>query len=131
MLPINSLNFEIICYFHNQINKNKRFRRDSYDEDEYEIVCKHSNTGKSIKLGWIIVFQIEIKLIVLRFKNIHEKLSKYLNVIWIICGEVRYAWHSNGLLICLLQEFWVEKLPLKNVWYPYDKAMIAAQYSQS
>ena len=57
-------------------------------------------------------------------RGLFEKFSKYLNVIWIICGEVRYAWHSNGLLICLLQEFWVEKLPLKNAWYPYDKAMI-------
>ena len=41
-----------------EINNTKRFRRDSYDEDEYEIVCKHSNTGNAIKLDWNIVFQI-------------------------------------------------------------------------
>ena len=33
-----------------EINSTKRFRRDGYDEDEYEIVCKHSNTGNAIKL---------------------------------------------------------------------------------
>ena len=33
-----------------KINNTKRFRRDSYDEDEYEIVCKHSNTGKAIEI---------------------------------------------------------------------------------
>ena len=33
-----------------EINNTKRFRRDGYDEDEYEIVCKHSNTGNAIKL---------------------------------------------------------------------------------
>ena len=32
-----------------EINETKRFRRDDYDEDEYEIVCKHSNTGNNIK----------------------------------------------------------------------------------
>ena len=41
-----------------EINNTKRFRRDGYDEDEYEIVCKHSNTGNAIKLDWNIVFQI-------------------------------------------------------------------------
>ena len=34
----------------NEIDKTKRFRRDGYDEDEYEIVCKHSNTGKAIEI---------------------------------------------------------------------------------
>ena len=26
-------------------NRSRRYRRESYDEDDYEIVCKHSNTG--------------------------------------------------------------------------------------
>ena len=26
-------------------NKSKRYRREDYNEDDYEIVCKHSNTG--------------------------------------------------------------------------------------
>ena len=28
-------------------NKSKRYRREDYNEDDYEIVCKHSNTGLS------------------------------------------------------------------------------------
>ena len=28
-------------------NKSRRYRRDDYNEDDYEIVCKHSNTGRS------------------------------------------------------------------------------------
>ena len=27
-------------------NKSRRYRRDDYNEDDYEIVCKHSNTGR-------------------------------------------------------------------------------------
>ena len=26
-------------------NRSRRYRREGYDEDDYEIVCKHSNTG--------------------------------------------------------------------------------------
>ena len=28
-------------------NKSRRYRREDYNEDDYEIVCKHSNTGRS------------------------------------------------------------------------------------
>ena len=32
-------------------NKSRRYRRETYNEDDYEIVCKHSNTGIS-KISW-------------------------------------------------------------------------------
>jgi hypothetical protein len=31
-------------------NEGKRFRRDDYDDEEYEVVCKHSNTGMSLNI---------------------------------------------------------------------------------
>ena len=43
MMDVNSHSINDAMFFLK--NKSKRYRREDYNEDDYEIVCKHSNTG--------------------------------------------------------------------------------------